>query len=201
MTSIGFTATFDYRCPFARIAHEHIIAGLRDGAAWNVTWAAHSLKQDHIDEGEPSVFDQPDVDSGLLALEVGTSTRDLARDRFLDVHEALFDARHVELRDLRETEVLRAVLTEHSVDPDLIFEHIASGQALELVRKDHESLVESHNVWGVPTFVIDDRAVFVRLMNEPDDDAASSRAAIDRILDMLTGWPELNEFKHTTVRR
>ena len=30
---------------------------------------------------------------------------------------------------------------------------------------------------------------------------APSIKAIDRILDLLIGWPELNEFKHTVVRR
>jgi hypothetical protein len=24
---------------------------------------------------------------------------------------------------------------------------------------------------------------------------------VDRIVDMLTGWPQLNEFKHTSIRR
>jgi protein-disulfide isomerase len=201
MTEIAFTVTFDYRCPFARIAHKHILAGLRAGAPWTVTWAAHSLKQDHIDEGEPPVWDRPEVDSGMQALEVGLVARDLAPDHFFDVHEALFDARHVESRDLRETEVLRSVLREHDVDPDMVLEQIQSGAALEAVRKDHESLVQSHNVWGVPTFVVDDRAVFVRLMNEPTDDVSASRTAIDRVLDMLIDWPELNEFKHTTVRQ
>ena len=109
MTEIAFTVTFDYRCPFARIAHKHVLAGLRAGAPWTVTWAAHSLKQDHIDEGEPPVWDRPEVDSGMQALEVGLVARDLAPDHFFDVHEALFDARHVESRDLRETEVLRLV--------------------------------------------------------------------------------------------
>jgi hypothetical protein len=30
---------------------------------------------------------------------------------------------------------------------------------------------------------------------------APSITTIDRVLDLLTGWPELNEFKRTVVRR
>jgi hypothetical protein len=30
---------------------------------------------------------------------------------------------------------------------------------------------------------------------------APSIRTIDRVVDLLTGWPELNEFKHTVVRR
>ena len=49
-------------------------------------------------------------------------------------------------------------------------------------------------MFGVPTFVVGDRAVFVRLMDRknPDD--------IDRVLDLLD-WTDLNEFKHTSVPR
>jgi hypothetical protein len=49
-------------------------------------------------------------------------------------------------------------------------------------------------MFGVPTFVQGDQAVFVRFMTrkEPTD--------IDRALDLLE-WPDLNEFKHTSVAR
>ncbi|MCU1487644.1 MAG: hypothetical protein JWN67_4390, partial [Actinomycetia bacterium] len=33
------------------------------------------------------------------------------------------------------------------------------------------------------------------------DAAVRGAAAIDRILDTLVGWPELNEFKHFTLPR
>ena len=32
-----------------------------------------------------------------------------------------------------------------------------------------------------------------------NDNPADSIAAIDRILDMITGWPALNEFKYTQL--
>jgi hypothetical protein len=25
--------------------------------------------------------------------------------------------------------------------------------------------------------------------------------AVERVIDLLTGWPELNEFKHTSIKR
>ena len=31
-----FAVTFDYRCPFARNAHEAVVTGLREGRDWNV---------------------------------------------------------------------------------------------------------------------------------------------------------------------
>ena len=49
-------------------------------------------------------------------------------------------------------------------------------------------------MFGVPTFIVGDEAVFVRLMSrgEPSD--------IDRVLE-LVGWTDLNEFKRTRIPR
>jgi hypothetical protein len=58
--------------------------------------------------------------------------------------------------------------------------------------------VRSHQVWGTPTFVVDDKAVFVRLLDHAHGDAARAQSAVNRILDDID-WPILNEFKHTTV--
>jgi hypothetical protein len=55
-------------------------------------------------------------------------------------------------------------------------------------------------VWGVPTFIVGGRAAFVRL-EEPPADAAAARAAVERIIDLVVGWPELNELKHTSRSR
>ena len=53
----------------------------------------------------------------------------------------------------------------------------------------------------MPTFIIGDQAVFVRLMDRPGGDAAHAISSIDKVLDLLAGWPELNEFKHTSIPR
>ena len=38
-----FAVTWDYRCPFARNAHEHIIEALRAGAPWSVRFVPFSF--------------------------------------------------------------------------------------------------------------------------------------------------------------
>jgi hypothetical protein len=32
-------------------------------------------------------------------------------------------------------------------------------------------------------------------------DAADARRSVERIVEMLAGWPSLNEFKHTSLDR
>lgn len=197
-----FAVTWDYRCPFARNAHEHLVAALRHGADadWHVRYVPFSLGQVHVAEGEPDIWERPADDSGLVALQAGVVVRDRWPDRFHDVHLALFALRHDEGKRFEEAEV-RRVLTEQGVDADAVFAEIADGSALARVRDEHTVAAEEHEVWGVPTFILGDAAVFVRLMDRPGDDGEHARRSIQRVLDLLIDAPELNEFKHTSLKR
>jgi len=198
---LSFGVTWDYRCPFARNAHEHLITGLRDGADWDVTWMPFSLGQAHVAEGDTDVWDEPEKDGGLLALQAGVVVRDRFPEQFLDVHEAMFRARHDEARRIKDPEVVRDVLGANGVDADAVFAEIESGSVLEIVRKEHETGVSNFDVWGVPTFCAGQSAVFVRYMHRPEGDGAIATQTIERTMSLLIGWPELNEFKHTTRER
>ena len=198
-----FAVTWDYRCPFARNAHEHVLTGLAAGADWQVTFVPFSLGQVHVEQGQPSVWDKPEQDGGILALQAGVVVRDEFNAQFADVHRALFAARHDDALKLDDPEVVRGVLRNNGVDVDAVFARIDSGEALRRVRAEHERYAESHSVWGVPTFIVDDQAVFVRFMHRATTgaDAAESITTIERTVDLRTGWPDLNEFKHTSIPR
>jgi DSBA-like thioredoxin domain len=195
-----FAVTWDYRCPFARNAHEHVVAGLRGGAAWDVTFVPFSLGQVHVAEGEPDIWDRWREDSGLLALQAGVVVREAFPERFLDVHEALFALRHDHGGHLRDEASVRAVLGEQGVDADAVFAEIDAGHAISTVRLEHEQAAKGHSVWGVPTFVAGDAAAFVRVMDRPAGDATHAIRTVERVLDLLA-WPELNELKHTSIPR
>ena len=198
----SFAVTWDYRCPFARNAHEHLVAALQSGADWDVTFVPFSLNQAHVEEGGPDVWDDPSKASALLAMEVGIAARDtLPAEQFLLVHQALFTARHDEGRDIREEGVLRGILDEQGVNPAPIFNAIAEGWPLETFRKEHERSVADHQVWGVPTFIANGQSVFVRLMSRPNGDGAVAKETVARTVNLVTGWPDLNEFKHTSIAR
>ena len=198
--TLSFSVNWDYRCPFARIVHAHVVEGLLDGADWDVTFVPFSLGQVHVDEGELPIWERPDDDTGLLALQVAVVVRDTDPERFPVVHRAIFEARHAEGAQIRDEAVLRDLLTTHGVDADAVFAEVATGKPLDIVRDEHTSSVDDLDVWGVPTFMAGGRAAFVRLMDLPVD-AADARRSIERAVDMLTGWPSLNEFKHTSLDR
>ena len=199
--TLSFGVTFDYRCPFARNAHEHVVAALQAGADWDVQFLPFSLSQNKVEEGETSVWDEPAKDSGLLALQLGVAVRDTQPDRFLDAHVELFAIRHDLGKNQRDEDELRAALARASVDVDAAFAEVASGLPLKKVQQEHERGVADHSVWGVPTFIHGDQAAFVRLMDRPRDGKHDSAKAIERIVGLLAGWPELNEFKHTSLDR
>ena len=200
MTSHRFALTFDYRCPYARIGHDHVVTALRSGADWDVTFLPFSLGQAHVEEGQPDVWDDPDKDSGLLALQVGIAVRDNWPESFLAVHQELFDFRHLRAGNLKDRDALTEILTAAGLDATAVLAEVDSGRPLKTIKEEHTSFVASHNVWGVPTFVVDDKAVFVRLLHTADGDAELATTTVERVLQQID-WPLLNEFKHTSVPR
>ena len=200
MTSRAFALTYDYRCPYARIAHDHVVTGLRAGAPWEVTFLPFSLGQVHVEDGQPSVWERPDADSGLLALQASVAVRDTQPDRFVGVHHALFEHRHAAAGNLRSRDALEPVLAGAGADVGAVWSEVDSGRPLATIENEHTAAAERHRVWGVPTFVVGDAAVFVRLLDRADGDAGLAIATVERILDQID-WPILNELKHTSVPR
>lgn len=196
---MSFGITFDYRCPFACNVHDHIVEALLSGAPWDVRFMPFSLGQAHVEPGEPDVWDHPESDTGLLALQAGVAVRDHQPERFLEVHRALFRARHIEGRKLQDPLVLYETISAAGADAEQVFTDIDSGEPLEVIRGEHEHAVDELSVWGVPTFVVDGKAAFVRLMAGAGGDASAATATVERIVSMMTDWPELNEFKYTTL--
>lgn len=197
----SFAITWDYRCPFARNAHDHVLTALEAGAPWEVNFVPFSLTQVHVAEGDIDAWDDPAQAPALLAMQAGIVVRDRMPDRFLAAHRALFALRHDHGGDLRDPAAIAASLAEAGVDADAVFSEIDDGWPLAEFRKAHTEAAEQHEVWGVPTFVAGGQAAFVRLMTRPDGDADVARRTVERVLDLLTGWPELNEFKHTSIDR
>jgi hypothetical protein len=197
----SFSVTWDYRCPFARNAHEHLAVALLGGADWDVTFVPFSLSQAHVPEGGTPVWDDPGKARDLLALAAGVVVRDQYPDRFLDAHVALFAARHDEGLDIRLPEVVSTVLERAGVPGDKVLAEVESGTVDLDMRRAHERAVGDLGVFGVPTFIADGRAVFVRLMSRPDGDSGLARRTVQGVLDLFETMPDLNEFKYTTLAR
>ena len=197
--STRFGLTWDYRCPFARIVHEHVLTALAGGADWQVDFKSFSLDQTHVEEGQPPVWDEPERYPGLLANLAGVVVRDRYPEQFLTAHGRFFSARHDDSLDLRDRDVVMKILEESDLDGRAVLAEVDSGWPLQVMKEEHTTEVEQRQVFGVPTFIVGDSAVFVRLMRRPGGDSDLARRTIERVVDTITGWPELNEFKHTSI--
>ena len=202
-----FAVTWDYRCPFARNAHEALVEGIKEGRDWDVRFWPFSLDQVHVEEGEPPVWersldpvmsgDTPELPKGVggvRALLWGVAVRDAFPDRFLDFHLATFRARHDEGKKIAEEPVLRAAAESVGLDPDAVAAEVASGRPLKALTAEHTEAADRYAVFGVPTVIEGDEAVFVRMMERGNvDDLAQA-------LDLI-GSTRLNEFKRTKIPR
>lgn len=193
----SFTITYDYLCPFARIANETLVTDLEDGADYAVTFAPFSLHQNSLPEGSRAVWDTDPgtpTGSGVLALTWSLAVRDAMPEHFLAFHAAVFSARHDEGADLNDPDVLGEIASGVGLDVDAIEDMVDSGLPTKVLRDEHTRLAEEYAVFGVPTFIAGGEAVFVRLMerHRPDD--------LRRVIEMLA-WSNLNEFKRTRIDR
>jgi protein-disulfide isomerase-like protein with CxxC motif len=169
------------------------------GDAWHVRWLPFSLNQTKVGEGQTDVWDDPAMAATRLPTEVGIAVRDGWPEAFPQVHLALFAARHDKGLDIREHDVLAGVLTAEGLDPDQVFDEVLSNRPRDVFRIEHRTAVEEHRVFGVPTVITEGQAVFVRLVDRPRGNTELALRSVERCLNLVTGWPNLNEFKHTTI--
>jgi hypothetical protein len=76
---------------------------------------------------------------------------------------------------------------------------VADGRVLPTVRVEHDDNVATHCVWGVPTVIASDRAVFIRLLDRPSDPSASHQQ-IERLVELVTASPSSTSSSRPTCR-
>jgi predicted DsbA family dithiol-disulfide isomerase len=192
----SIAVTFDYRCPFARNAHEAVVQAVRDGSDVDFRFVPFSLDQAHVEEGEPPVWERgPDNwGTGVLALLYGIAVRDVFPEHFLDFHVEAFAARHDHGLKLGHEDVLRDVATRVGLDADAVAAEAHSGRPLKTLAAEHAEAVDRWATFGVPTFIEGDEAVFIRFMERGRVDD------LERALELLD-WTRFNEFKRTRIPR
>lgn len=192
----SFAVTFDYRCPFARNAHEAVVRAQHD--QWDVEFVFRpfSLDQVHVEEGGVPVWARPPDQrgTGVLALEWGIAVRDAFSAHFVDFHLATFAARHDHGRPLADPQVLQTTAAGVGLDPEAVAAEVASGRPLTTLAREHTEAVDRWSAFGVPTFISADAAVFIRFMDRGRTDD------LERALALFDA-PRINEFKHTRLPR
>jgi DSBA-like thioredoxin domain-containing protein len=189
-----FAVTWDYRCPFARNAHEALVSGIRAGRDWDVRFMPFSLDQVHLQEGETPVWERSldEAGTGVRPLLWGIAVRDTFPEHFFDFHLAVFAARFDHGLKIPHEEILRDVAAQVGLDPDAVAAEVASGRPLKVLEAEHTEAAEGYTAFGVPTFIEGNEAVFVRLMERDQVDD------LEHALSLI-GSTRLNEFKRTKI--
>ena len=192
-----FELSFDYRCPFAKNIHLHVVRALAAGADLEVTFVPWTLSQGYKAEGAPDVWDDPAYDADLLSLACGVSVRDQQSELFPAAHEALFRARHEQAVRLVTLSEISLVLDPLGVDLDALRADLATRRPHRVIGESYRSF-ERYEAFGVPTFAVGGDATFVRYMSPPDGDDQASVRVIESLVALM-GQADLNEFKHTRI--
>lgn len=193
-----FELSYDYRCPFAKNMHLHVVTALHAGADFRVNFVPWTLSQGSRGEGGLDVWNDPAYDPDLLSLAASVSVRDQQPLHFLSAHEALFRARHERAIRLVTLDEIDGVLSPLGVDMGRVRADIESRRPHEVIAQSYQAFAR-HEAFGVPTFVVNGDATFVRYMTVPSDDAQASIAIIESLVGLMELEPALNEFKHTRI--
>ena len=196
MTS--FDLSYDYRCPFAKNIHLHVLKALNAGADFEVTFVPWTMSQGYKTEGALDVWNDPEFDGDHLSLAVSVSVRDQQPELFLATHEALLRARHEQANRLVTFDEIDRVLGPLGVGLDQVRADVASRRPHEVIGKSYEEF-STYEAFGVPTFVVNGDATFVRYMSTPSDDGEASVKIIESLITLMARQPDLNEFKHTRL--
>ena len=194
----NFDVSYDYRCPFAKNIHLHLVTALRAGADFEVNFVPWTMSQGYKEDGAPDVWNDPSRDGELLALAASTSIRDQQPELFLAAHEALFRARHERAIRLVTMEEIEGVLSPLGVDVRMVRDDVATRRPHQVIGTSFAQF-ERYEAFGVPTFVVNGDATFVRYMTGPGDNPEASIKMLDSLVTLMELEPELNEFKHTRV--
>ena len=194
----SFGLTYDYRCPFAKNIHLHVLAALRGGAELDVEFIPWTMSQGHREEGAIDVWEDAEHDPALLALAASVSVRDEQPELFLATHEALFRARHESAIRLVTIDEIDTVLSPLGVSMQKVRADLTSRRPHRVIGENFHAM-EAFEVFGVPTFVVGTDATFVRYMQPPTGDNSASVGLIESLVTLMVTQPEINELKHTRV--
>ena len=179
-----FAVSFDYRCPFARNGHEAVVAGTargprlgrplpavlarpgprrrgRDRRCGNATPTCGAPACSRCCGASPCVTRSPTSSS------TGTSPR----------------SRPATTRAPRSprTRCSREIATSVGLDADAVAAEVASGRPLKVLAEEHTEADKRWNVFGVPTFIVGERAAFVRFMDRGNADRRRPGARPPRV--------------------
>jgi predicted DsbA family dithiol-disulfide isomerase len=192
---IKFDVFFDYLCPFVyRVAS--MLEVVRGSAARpiEVRWRYFSLTQVNSKDDGWTVWNAPAavIVRGRLAFAAAEAAR--RQGRFDDLHMPLLDARHRDRLDLDDATVVERVAQDSGLDLERFRADLHDAHILDALARDHIDAVQTHGVFGTPTFLFEDGAsAYVRLAEPLQGEAAVE--VFERLISVAAAEPRILEIK------
>ena len=145
------------------------------GDKLEITWKNFQLEQVNRKEGpEWKVWEQPDEHQArsLVAAKAGEAARLQGREHFDRFHLALLRARHAGdgRIPLNEDGPIERLAEDAGLDVGRLRADMKGRSLLDNVARDHTEAVESHGVFGTPTFVFENgNAVYLKSFIPPEE--------------------------------
>lgn len=193
--TITFDVFFDYQCPYVYRAAGLLDAVQRSGDRdVDVRWRYFSLTQVNSKNDGWTVWDAPasELVKGRTAFRAAEAAR--RQGLFDGFHRALLLARHRDLLDIDDQEVVEQVASAAGLDVARLRADVDDPAILEPLARDHRQAVVEHGVFGTPTFVFAGGAsAYVRL-----SESVSGQGAVevfDRLMSVAAAEPRILEIK------
>lgn len=141
------------------------------------------------------IWDRPptDVSPRLLALKAGEAIKVQGAEAFSNFHLALLKARHEDRKDLKELDVIIDAAQGVGVDVDRLRADIDDPSLLRAIADSHTEAVQSHGVFGVPTFVFPDGgSAFLKMFYPPREESVG---IYDSLTNLMCNWVNIGEIK------
>ena len=116
---------------------------------------------------------------------------------FETFHMLLFEAFHREPKDTASEAVLEEIARKAKLDVNKFREDLRSEQSRKLVGKDHMEGKEQHQLFGVPTMIIDDSRPFFLKLGKLPDSPDEHVSFFQELQEIITQRPYLLEIKRT----
>lgn len=193
--TITFDVFFDYHCPYVYRAAGLLDAVQRSGDRdVEVRWRYFSLTQVNSKNDGWTVWDAPSSErvKGRTAFRAAEAAR---RQGLFDAfHWALLLARHRDLLDIDDQEVVEQVASAAGLDVARFRADVEDPAILEPLARDHRQAVLEHGVFGTPTFVFAGGAsAYVRLSESSSGEGAVE--VFDRLMSVAAAEPRILEIK------
>ena len=156
------------------------------GETLDINWRGFLLEQINNKE-EPGwkVWEQPDDYEcrGLWALRAGEAAKKQGKEAFQKFHIALLRARHEDRVNIGDKDVLMEVASTVGLDLEKLRTDMEDPAIKDQVVTDHLEAVESHGVFGTPTFVFPNgAAAFVKMIKPPEGKAARTLELLSELM-------------------